>query len=82
LFAQTASLPQRGVAVSRIRVDRAAMSAPQRVRNARLAGRTLVFLWFLIGGAAHFVAALALIAWNVFPRPTRSAGRPITVVGR
>ena len=32
------------------------MSAVKWTRGARLAGRAVVFLWFLIGGVAHFVA--------------------------
>ena len=32
------------------------MPASQRTDRARLAGRMFVFLWFLIGGVAHFVA--------------------------
>ena len=33
------------------------MSAFKLTRDARLVGGIFVFLWFLIGGVAHFVAA-------------------------
>jgi len=32
------------------------MPSSQWTQRARVAGRTFVFLWFLIGGVAHFVA--------------------------
>jgi len=38
-------------------MDQATMPPSQSKYRARLAGLTFVFLWFLIGGIAHFVAA-------------------------